>query len=184
MLYGRLEYGTMPFIRRYWHRSWNGGTADMEAGYGNSPKEIERTTMVVIRAGAVGINLEDGTGDPAKPSTVVALQVGKLKAVKQTSAKLDMDFVLNARTDTYLYAGSPTQRFEEALHQAHSYYVSAGADCIFIIGILDEGTISALVNELKCPINAIVVNGNFTVSELRDPGWRGFHSGLVQCVPA
>lgn len=139
--------------------------------------------MVVIGAGAVGINLEDGTGDPAKPSTDVALQVGKLKAVKQTSAKLDMDFVLNARTDAYLYPGSATQRFEEALHRAHSY-VSAGADCIFIIGKLDKGTISAFVNELECRINVIVVNGNFAVSELRDPGWPGFHSGLVQCVPA
>ena len=144
-------------------------TADMEAGYGNTPEEIERTTMAVIRAGAVGLNLEDGTGDPAKPLTDVALQVEKLRAVKQASAKLDVDLVLNARTDAYLYSGSAAQQFEETLHRAWSY-VSAGADCVFIIGLSDEPTISTFVKELKCPINILLAPGLLTVPELRDLG--------------
>lgn len=50
----------------------------MEAGYGNSPEEILRTTRAVIQAGAVGMNLEDGTGDPGKPLADLSLQLEKL----------------------------------------------------------------------------------------------------------
>src|SRR5215467_10410237 len=38
-------------------------TADMEAGYGTSPEQMADTALGLIEAGAVGLNLEDMTGD-------------------------------------------------------------------------------------------------------------------------
>src|SRR5207244_12592997 len=38
-------------------------TADMEAGYGPTPEAAAETARGVIAAGAVGLNLEDGTTD-------------------------------------------------------------------------------------------------------------------------
>src|SRR3989475_3602437 len=38
-------------------------TADMEAGYGPTPEAAAETARGVIAAGAVGLNLEDGTHD-------------------------------------------------------------------------------------------------------------------------
>ena len=38
-------------------------TADIEAGYGNRPEDAAQTAREVIGAGAVGMNLEDGTHD-------------------------------------------------------------------------------------------------------------------------
>src|SRR2546427_2279889 len=38
-------------------------TADMEAGYGPTPEAAAETARGVIAAGAVGLNLEDGTND-------------------------------------------------------------------------------------------------------------------------
>src|SRR5215472_2936114 len=38
-------------------------TADMEAGYGLKPAEMAETARALIEAGAVGLNLEDVTGD-------------------------------------------------------------------------------------------------------------------------
>src|SRR5204862_437162 len=38
-------------------------TADMEAGYGMTPEAAAETARGVIAAGAVGLNLEDGTND-------------------------------------------------------------------------------------------------------------------------
>src|SRR5213082_3103955 len=38
-------------------------TADVEAGYGDRPEDAARTAREVIEAGAVGMNLEDGTDD-------------------------------------------------------------------------------------------------------------------------
>jgi 2-methylisocitrate lyase-like PEP mutase family enzyme len=37
-------------------------TADIEAGYGEAPDAVMRSIPDVIEAGAVGVNLEDGTG--------------------------------------------------------------------------------------------------------------------------
>jgi 2-methylisocitrate lyase-like PEP mutase family enzyme len=144
-------------------------SADVEAGYGNSAEEIERITMAVIQAGAVGMNLEDGTGDPAKPLTDLALQLEKLKAVKRTAAKLGIDLVLNARTDAYLYPGPEVQKFKETLRRSQAY-LNAGADCIFIIGLLDTPTISSFLNQLRCPINILATAGGPTIKELQELG--------------
>src|SRR5690349_23992694 len=38
-------------------------TADMEAGYGTTPEAAAETARGVVAAGAVGLNLEDGTPD-------------------------------------------------------------------------------------------------------------------------
>src|SRR5688572_12605404 len=38
-------------------------TADMEAGYGATPEAAAETARGVIAAGAIGLNLEDGTND-------------------------------------------------------------------------------------------------------------------------
>lgn len=42
-------------------------TADVEAGYGNRPEDAAHTARAVAEAGAVGMNLEDATGDPRRP---------------------------------------------------------------------------------------------------------------------
>src|SRR5499427_5146391 len=38
-------------------------TADLEAGYGTTPSQMADTARALIAAGAVGLNLEDMTGD-------------------------------------------------------------------------------------------------------------------------
>ena len=40
-------------------------SADLEAGYGQRPEDAARAAREAIEAGAVGMNLEDGTGDAA-----------------------------------------------------------------------------------------------------------------------
>src|SRR5258708_13590087 len=42
-------------------------TADVEAGYGNTPEDAARTAQLVIEAGAVGLNLEDSSSVPGTP---------------------------------------------------------------------------------------------------------------------
>lgn len=145
-------------------------TADMESGYGNAPEAVERTTTGVIEAGAVGMNLEDGTRNPEKPLADLPLQLEKLKAVKEASKRAGVSIVLNARTDAYLrHAGSAREQFGEALRRAELYR-DAGADCIFIIGLSDRQIISDFAKRLKCPINILVAAGSPTIKELRDLG--------------
>ena len=42
-------------------------TADIETGYGETPDALARTVTEIIGAGAVGVNLEDGTPNPQEP---------------------------------------------------------------------------------------------------------------------
>src|SRR3981189_3506157 len=77
-------------------------TADMEAGYGTSVKDMIETTKAVIASGAIGMNLEDVTGDDESSQVDTALQVEKIRAIRKTASSLGVPLVLNARTDIYL----------------------------------------------------------------------------------
>src|SRR5712691_563061 len=50
-------------------------TADMEAGYGTSSEELQRTVTGMLEAGAVGLNLEDHVGEPNDPLVSLPLQL-------------------------------------------------------------------------------------------------------------
>ncbi len=68
-------------------------TADVEAEYGDRPEDAARTARDVLAPEAVGMNLEDASGDPQRPLLELALQVERVQAVRELS------IVLNARTE-------------------------------------------------------------------------------------
>ncbi len=139
-------------------------TADVEAGYGNRPEDAARTAQEVLAAGAVGMNLEDATGDPQQPLLELALQVERVKAVRE------LPVVLNARTDVYLLEiGPPEKRYDEALRRL-SAFRDAGADCVFVPGVRDPETIARLVKDLQCPVNILAGPGVPPVPELHKLG--------------
>ena len=141
--------------------------ADVEAGYGNRPEDTARTATDVSEAGAVGMNLEDATGDPRKPLFDLTLQVERVKAVRETAREL---VVLNARTDVYLLQlETPATRYDAALKRL-AVYRDAGADCVFVPGLQDVATIARLVKDLGCPVNILVGPGAPAVAELEKIG--------------
>ena len=145
-------------------------TADVEAGYGNRPEDAERTAREVIEAGAVGMNLEDATGDPSHPLTDVSLQVERVRAVRAAALKTGVLLVLNARTDVYLAeVGAPETRYDEVVRRLMAYR-DAGADCVFVPGLRDTETIGRLVKDVKCPLNILVGPGSPTVPDLEKLG--------------
>lgn len=142
-------------------------TADVEAGYGDRPEDAAQTAREVAEAGAVGMNLEDATGDPRKPLLDLALQVERVKAVQEAARKL---VVLNARTDVYLLQlETPETRYDAALRRLAAYR-DAGADCVFVPGLQDAETIKRLVKDLQCPINILGGPGAPAVPELEEIG--------------
>jgi len=132
-------------------------SADLEAGYAESPDGVAESAQAAIHAGAVGINLEDSTGDESAPLHDVALQVEKIRAVRTMAESEGIRLVINARTDVYLL---PTYKEADRLHltiQRANAYRDAGADCIFVpdFGDLDPKTIGTLVKEIDAPLNVI-----------------------------
>ena len=145
-------------------------TADMEAGYGNRPENAASTARAVLEAGAVGMNLEDATGDPAHPLVDLASQLEKIHAVRETAASLKVPLVLNARTDVYLLqVGDASMRYDETIRRLHAFR-EAGADCVFIPGLRDAPTIGRLVADLQCPVNILAAPGSPSVHELASLG--------------
>jgi 2-methylisocitrate lyase-like PEP mutase family enzyme len=131
-------------------------TADMESGYGTTVKDMVETAKAVIAAGAIGMNLEDVTGDDESSHVELGLQVEKIRAIRETAVSAGVPLVLNARTDIYLMPiGDSGTRFERTVERLRAYR-QAGADCVFAPGVSDRETIAKLVKAINAPLNILV----------------------------
>jgi 2-methylisocitrate lyase-like PEP mutase family enzyme len=145
-------------------------TADIEAGYGSSAQAAAATTLEVIQAGAVGMNLEDASGNPDEPLIDLQLAVEKIKAAREAAAQQHAQIVVNARTDVYLLPrGDPDANYSEALRRLVAYR-DAGADCVFAPGLKDADTIGRLVKAVNCPLNILAGPGTPSIPELEKLG--------------
>ncbi len=159
-------------------------TADMEAGFGDTPEEVAQTARLVLEAGAIGLNLEDGTRDKSHPLTDISLQIEKIKAIRQTADAFGVPLVINARTDVYERLDKSNKTLLSQAVQRGNAYREAGADCIFAIGVDDKKTIADLVREIAAPINILARYGSPTISELEKLGVRrvSFGSGPMRAT--
>ncbi|MFI5690545.1 isocitrate lyase/phosphoenolpyruvate mutase family protein [Kribbella sp. NPDC051586] len=132
-------------------------TADIEAGYG----DVAGTIAGVLEAGVVGVNLEDSTGRVLDEPSV---HVERIKAARAAAVAAGIELVINARTDTYLF-GDRTGTLERA-----KMYADAGADVLFVPGVVDAATIAELVEGSPLPLNVMVGPGAPTVGRLAELG--------------
>ncbi|MBI3115767.1 MAG: isocitrate lyase/phosphoenolpyruvate mutase family protein [Thaumarchaeota archaeon] len=144
-------------------------SADVVAGFGETPKEVASTIRSIIEAGAVGINIEDFVHATKKLIPMEA-QVEKLRAIKQLSQSMGVPLVINARTDALRYdPGDEVAKLEEAIRRAKAYR-DVGADCVYPMGLTDAMSISKFVKALSFPVNVMVRPGLPSVRELERLG--------------
>lgn len=145
-------------------------TADMESGYGITPKDMAETVKAIVAAGAVGLNLEDVTGDTERSQVETALQVEKIRTIREVSASVGVSLVINARTDIYLMPiGPEATRVERTVERLRAYR-AAGADCVFAPGVKDRELIEKLVKAVAAPLNILVTPGCPSIPELEKLG--------------
>ena len=145
-------------------------TADLEAGYGLAADVlVER----LLRAGAVGLNLEDTDHSDAQPRLVpLEVQVERIAAVRAAAQQARVPVVLNARIDVFLRGdGELKSRVGEAIERG-SAYLAAGADCVYPIGLIDAGSIARLVEQVNGPVNILLRAGTPSLRRLRTMGVR------------
>ena len=141
-------------------------TADMVSGFGPAPEDAAKTVRGIIAAGAVGLNLEDSTGDPQNPLVDVSLHVEKVQAAREAATTAGVPVVINARTDVFLAAvGAPDTRLDHAVRRANAYR-EVGADCLFVPGVQDTATISHLARSITGPLNILARRGIPCIPEL------------------
>ena len=123
-------------------------TADLEAGYGDTADEVGRTVARAVGLGAVGANLEDAANGGLFPIDEAVDRIAAARAAAPTGT-----FVLNARTDTY-FAATTGDVFGETVERAVRY-LEAGADCVFVPGVVEEDTIRRLAAAIPGPLNVV-----------------------------
>ena len=119
-------------------------SADVEGGFSDDPAKAAGFVRRTWEAGAVGINIEDADG------TAEALA----EKIAATRAAVGPELFINARCDLWLRGIGPVEgRLEEAARRA-ALYRSAGADGLFMPGVTEAATITALV-DLGMPLNLL-----------------------------
>jgi len=123
-------------------------SVDFEAGYSDDPAVVGENIKPILDAGAVGINIEDGGGAPS-------LLAAKIGTVKKAAAAKGIDLFVNARTDVYLRGLVPEdRRIEETLARAR-IYKEAGADGLFVPGLIATAGIQGVVAGAGLPVNLL-----------------------------
>lgn len=123
-------------------------SVDLEAGYGDSPEQVAGTVALAAQAGVVGGNLEDAVDGRLLDADAAVERVAAARDAAPRGT-----FVLNARTDTY-FVGTAGDPFAQTVERA-TRYVEAGADCVFVPGVVDDDTIRRLAAAVPAPLNVV-----------------------------
>ena len=146
-------------------------SADMESAYGNgSGKDIADTVQMLISMGVAGINLEDSPGREGQTLLAPEEQAERIRVARQSATSTSADLLINARTDVYLFqVGDPNSRFAATVERARLYR-RAGADCVFVPGVVDINTLAELVKAIEGPLNVMAMPGAPSVKQLGEIG--------------
>ena len=123
--------------------AWSCGVADGEAL--DRDRMLEHVGRIVA---AVGGNLED-----AGKGKLFGIDEAIDRLAAARAAAPSDTFVLNARTDTN-FAGTSGDAFAETVERAVRY-VEAGADCVFVPGVVEADTIRRLAASIPGPLNVV-----------------------------
>ncbi|MFF7452945.1 isocitrate lyase/phosphoenolpyruvate mutase family protein [Kitasatospora sp. NPDC008115] len=150
-------------------------TVDAEGGYGPAPADVAGTVRALVGAGAAGVNLEDSTA-VGGPLYAVDEQAARLRAARTAAEAAGLpELLLNARTDVFLFG---LGGLDEALARAEAY-AAAGADGLFVPGLLDLDALAELCARSPLPVNAMAVAGGPSVAELAAAGVRRISAGTA-----
>ncbi len=146
-------------------------SADMESGYGDgSGKDVADTVQALISMGVAGINIEDSPGQGGQVLLAPEQQAERIRMARQAATSVGGDLLINARTDLYLFeVGDVKTRFSAAVERARLYR-RAGADCVFVPGVIDISTIVELVRAIEGPLNIMAMPGAPSAKQLGEIG--------------
>ena len=143
-------------------------TVDVEAGYGQTPTDVQETVSKIIMAGAVGINLEDKI---VRTDTLYSCN-DQCQRIHAARISTPVPIFINARTDIFLKITPEKhsdEHLEEALFRA-SAYAKSGADGFFAPGLTDEKLVKKLCNLSQIPINIMIAQDGPTPKRLAELG--------------
>jgi 2-methylisocitrate lyase-like PEP mutase family enzyme len=144
---------------------------DLEAGYGARPEDVDRSVTCAVRAGAVGINLEDGLTDETAIYGIDE-QVARIRAARAAADRLSVPLFINARTDFFLQARPEAHDagMVSAVKQRAAAYAQAGASGLFVPGIFKPEQIRDVCAATTLPVNVMMMASLPSQAELARSG--------------
>lgn len=143
-------------------------TTDIEDGYSDDPHEVAHFVAGLAAIGVAGVNLEDSKdGRLINPEAFAA----KVAAVKREAP----DMFVNARVDNIWFGEEATV---DAVLARAAQYADAGADGIFVPGLVDAHDIRSIAARVRLPLN-VLAHPTLTVAELGELGVRRVSSGSL-----
>ena len=128
-------------------------SVDVEGGYSDEPMRVGELVSAVVGAGAVGINIEDGGAAPA-------LLCAKIAAAREAARRHDVELFINARTDVFLRGLAPAGERVAEVVRREALYRAAGANGIFVPGVVEAADIAGIVAGVKLPLNVMARDGH------------------------
>ena len=145
-------------------------SVDFENGYSDNPKVVAENVMRLVALGVAGINIEDGEDKPA-------LLASKIEAIRNAVSQAGTDLFVNARSDVFLASLVAEPKLVEESVARGKLYAGAGADGLFLPGIMQAEHIKSVVNGVALPLNAMAWPGLGDASELGKLGVRRLSAG-------
>jgi 2-methylisocitrate lyase-like PEP mutase family enzyme len=152
-------------------------SVDLEAGRGATPDDVRCSVEAVIEHGAVGVNIEDTVPGRQGQLRDVGEQAARLRSAREAATASGIPIFINARCDVWFGADLPDGvRLDEALRRARAYR-DAGADGLFVPGLLDLATLRELTRQVDMPVNVMVGVGAPSLDDLAAAGVRRLSQG-------
>jgi len=124
-------------------------SADVESGYSDDTAALAAFITRLAATGVAGYNLEDVKAEGELYPVDEA--VARVRAARAAAP----DVFLNARTDVYLMGIGPAEtRFERTVERLRAF-AGAGADGVFVPGVMDADTLGKLAAAAPRPLNVL-----------------------------
>jgi len=140
-------------------------SVDFEKGYAPDAAGVQANVERLIAAGAAGLNIEDSSGPAKAPLFDLAQATARVAAARAAGNATGVPIAINARVDVLAGGGE----WDDMITRANSY-LSAGADCVFVLGLADESMIARAIDQIDGPISVIGGAGYVPLTRLAELG--------------
>lgn len=150
-------------------------SVDLEAGYASDATGVVANIKALVKAGVVGVNIEDTLVANGKRSIRDTDQfVAFLKDIVESLKTAGIEVFLNIRSDVFLLG------LEDPAHQAVSRihaYQSTGIDGLFFPCITRLEDIKTITKATTLPVNVMAMPGLPNFAELQSAGVKRISMG-------
>ena len=165
-------------------------SADLEKGFGDTPRDAAETIRLAGEVGLVGASIEDASGDPSHPIYDLTLAAERIAAAATAARAMPFPFQLTARAENFLHGRTD---LDDTIRRLQAFE-KAGADVLFAPALPTLDAVRTVCASVGKPVNFMVaIRGkSWSLAELEAAGvrrvslasslWRAAMTGLVEAA--